>query len=77
LHNLNKDLNKNEIIYLPKVPETNEIVKHKVKISKKTMDSLKTKLYEKFTDLSNIVQGPLSVSKFLEEGVLTPEEVCI
>lgn len=39
------------------------------------MDSLKTYMYEKFTDLSNFITNPLSTSKFLEEGVITPEEV--
>jgi len=36
--------------------------------------SLKTTVYEKLTDVSNFFTSPLSVSKFLEEGVLTPEE---
>ncbi len=39
------------------------------------MDNFKTSLYEKLTDFSNLISNPLSVSKFLEEGVLTPEEV--
>ncbi|PRP82954.1 hypothetical protein PROFUN_06731 [Planoprotostelium fungivorum] len=38
------------------------------------MAGLKTLFYEKMTDLSNMMTNPLSTSKFLEEGVLTPEE---
>lgn len=40
-----------------------------------SMSNLKTTLYETFTGIANMVQGPLSTSKFLQEGVLTPEEV--
>eukprot|EP01117_Protostelium_nocturnum_P002127 TRINITY_DN12772_c0_g1_i1.p1 TRINITY_DN12772_c0_g1~~TRINITY_DN12772_c0_g1_i1.p1 ORF type:complete len:292 (+),score=86.07 TRINITY_DN12772_c0_g1_i1:171-1046(+) len=36
--------------------------------------SLSTKLYETITGISNYMSNPLSTSKFLEEGVLTPEE---
>jgi len=39
-----------------------------------SMSNLKTSLYETFTGIANMVQGPLSTSKFLQEGVLTPEE---
>jgi len=31
-------------------------------------------LYEAVTDLSNYLSSPLSISKFVQEGVLTPEE---
>jgi len=36
--------------------------------------SIRTAFYEKLTEFSSLVTNPLSVSKFLEEGVLTPEE---
>jgi ubiquitin-like-conjugating enzyme ATG3 len=36
--------------------------------------SLKTFLYEKFTDASNALTSPLSRTRFLEDGVLTPDE---
>jgi len=36
--------------------------------------SLKTKIYEAVTDAYSAVFNPLSITKFLEEGVLTPEE---
>jgi len=36
--------------------------------------SLKNMIYEKWTEVANYVQNPLSTSKFLEEGVLTPQE---
>jgi len=38
------------------------------------MSNLRTMFYEKFTDLANMVSNPLQGSKFLDEGVLTPEE---
>jgi len=38
------------------------------------MTSLRTYVYEKLTDLSSLVTNPLSTSKFLDEGFLTPEE---
>jgi len=31
-------------------------------------------IYEKWTEVANYVQNPLSTSKFLDEGVLTPQE---
>ena len=40
------------------------------------MDNIKTWTYEKFTDIVTYVSGPATISKFLEEGTLTPEEVC-
>jgi len=36
--------------------------------------SLRKFVYEKLTDFSSLVTNPLSTSKFLDEGVLTPEE---
>jgi len=36
--------------------------------------SLKTFVYEKFTDLSNFISTPSIISQFLQEGTLTPEE---
>jgi len=36
--------------------------------------SLKTFVYEKFTDFSNLITNPLAVSQFMQEGTLTPEE---
>eukprot|EP01119_Soliformovum_irregulare_P006002 TRINITY_DN1774_c0_g1_i1.p2 TRINITY_DN1774_c0_g1~~TRINITY_DN1774_c0_g1_i1.p2 ORF type:complete len:279 (-),score=70.81 TRINITY_DN1774_c0_g1_i1:89-925(-) len=36
--------------------------------------SIKTYLYEKMTDISNLITTPSSTSKFLESGQLTPEE---
>jgi len=38
------------------------------------MSNLKTKLYETATDVYSSIFNPLSTTKFLEEGVLTPEE---
>ncbi len=38
-------------------------------------NSLRTFVYEKFTDLSNLISNPLAVSQFMQEGTLTPEEV--
>jgi len=37
-------------------------------------NSLRTFVYEKFTDLSNLISNPLAVSQFMQEGTLTPEE---
>jgi hypothetical protein len=39
--------------------------------------SLRTFVYEKFTDLSNLITNPSAISQFLQEGTLTPEEVSI
>jgi ubiquitin-like-conjugating enzyme ATG3 len=41
------------------------------------MSSVKGFLYEKYTELMNKVNDPLSTSEFLERGVLTPEEFMI
>jgi len=38
------------------------------------MSGVRGKLYELWADMSNTLTNPLSSTKFLEEGVLTPEE---